>query len=823
MTTTNVTTQQARDGLINTLNAKWAGATITYSIPGAGAVWAAGYGQGEPINAQYGTLNTNQANDFRAAIEIWDSYIATNLNEVSDATPGQIRVAFTDATALEGNPNIDAYAYGPNTGSETPPAGDVWIDETLKGTSFASGTSNFTLLLHELGHSLGLKHSFESPTVPAGYDYKTYTVMSYSTEDYFYTWSGGGGSISYSSTDTVSYTPMVLDILAIQSQYGADTATGAGNTTYTFTDADFNGRRSLYDASGIDTLNFSAITRGSNIDLRPGAYSDIGYYNVEDQIDDLSAQYGAGFENFIRTTLTNASRPAYEWERNLGISFSTTIERAVGTAFADTITGNTADNFLWGKNGVDVLDGSYGNDQLYGGNGGDTLIGGGGLDYARYDDANYGNLVINLLTPASNTGAAAGDTYSSIEGIVGGVGNDTITGDNGTNYLIGSGGNDTLNGGNATDYLYGGAGGDTLNGGAGLDYARYDDASWGNLVINLLNPALNTGAAAGDTYISIEGVIGGAGIDTITGDNAGNFLRGLGGNDIIDGGAGNDHLYGGLGADTLIGGSGALDYVNYDDANYGNLVINLANPAANTGAAAGDTFSGIEGVVGGSGNDTITGDGGNNYLLGGLGNDTIDGGAGNDSLYGGAGADTLIGGAGTIDYARYDDSNYGNLVVSLANPAVNTGAAAGDTFSGIEGLFGGIGNDTLIGNSGINYLNGNSGADTLTGNGGSDFFIFTTAISGGIDTITDFATSVDRMQLSRGVFTAFTTAHTLTTAEFHAGAGLTAASETDDRIVYNTTTGALYYDADGSGGAASVHFATLQGHPTLAAADILIV
>ncbi len=120
--------------------------------------------------------------------------------------------------------------------------------------------------------------------MPPGFDYTTYTVMSYTAEDYFYTWSGGGGNISYKVNGTIDYTPMVLDILAIQSQYGADTATGAGNNTYTFTDADFNGRRSLYDASGTDTLDFSQISRGSHIDLRPGAYSDIDYYNVENQI-----------------------------------------------------------------------------------------------------------------------------------------------------------------------------------------------------------------------------------------------------------------------------------------------------------------------------------------------------------------------------------------------------------------------------------------------------------------------------------------------------------------------------------------------------------
>ncbi len=150
MTTTNVSEQQARDGLINTSNAKWSGTTITYSIPGAAAIWQVGYAVGEPTKPQYGTLDPGQAADFKAAIELWDSLIAVDLNEVSDATPGQIRVAFTDVN--NGGSNPAAYAYGPSTGAEAPQAGDVWIDETHKGESFASGSQDFQF--HELGHSL---------------------------------------------------------------------------------------------------------------------------------------------------------------------------------------------------------------------------------------------------------------------------------------------------------------------------------------------------------------------------------------------------------------------------------------------------------------------------------------------------------------------------------------------------------------------------------------------------------------------------------------------------------------------------------------------
>lgn len=68
--------------------------------------------------------------------------------------------------------------------------------------------------------------------------------------------------------------------------------------------------------------------------MRPGAYSDLAYYNVEDQIEDLAVTYGAGFESFIRSTMTDPARPAYEREHNLGIAFTTTIENLIGSARA---------------------------------------------------------------------------------------------------------------------------------------------------------------------------------------------------------------------------------------------------------------------------------------------------------------------------------------------------------------------------------------------------------------------------------------------------------------------------------------------------------
>ena len=131
------------------------------------------------------------------------------------------------------------------------------------------------------------------------------------------------------------------------------------------------------------------------------------------------------------------------------------------------------------------------------------------------------------------------------------------------------------------------------------------------------------------------------------------------------------------------------------------LTASLANPAINTGEAAGDTYTSIEGLRGSDFNDTLTGDADDNYLRGGLGADALNGGAG-------------------FDFASYQNAAAG-VTASLANPAINTGEAAGDTYISIEGLLGSAFNDTLIGDANDNILQGGPGADALNGGSGFDY------------------------------------------------------------------------------------------------------
>jgi Ca2+-binding RTX toxin-like protein len=120
---------------------------------------------------------------------------------------------------------------------------------------------------------------------------------------------------------------------------------------------------------------------------------------------------------------------------------------------------------------------------------------------------------------------------------------------------------------------------------------------------------------------------------------------------------------------------------------------------------------------------------------------------------------------------------------------------------------------------------GGSGSDTLTGGEGSDCFVFSTAASRStnMDTITDFVSGTDYIQLSKAIFTGLGNAGSLTTDQFWSGGGVVAAHDATDRIIYNTTSGALYYDADGNGGGAAVVLATLVGNLTITLDDLVMV
>jgi Ca2+-binding RTX toxin-like protein len=164
-------------------------------------------------------------------------------------------------------------------------------------------------------------------------------------------------------------------------------------------------------------------------------------------------------------------------------------------------------------------------------------------------------------------------------------------------------------------------------------------------------------------------------------------------------------------------------------------------------------------------------------------------------------------------------TNLENLTLTGTSAINGTGNTLANSLTGNSGV------NSLIGGAGDDTLSGGLGNDALTGGAGKDVFIFNTATSSNIDTISDFVTGTDKIHLSKSIFTNAGAAGNLKSDAFWSAAGAVKGHDADDRVVYNTTTGALYYDADGSGSGAAVQIALLgtSSHPTTALSDFAVI
>lgn len=347
--------------------------------------------------------------------------------------------------------------------------------------------------------------------------------------------------------------------------------------------------------------------------------------------------------------------------------------------------------------------------------------------------------------------------------------------------------------------------------------------------------------------------------DSISGSGDDDYLRGGSGDDNVHGGHGADDLYGDDGDDDIYGGSGK-DYINGgsgdDTVHYEDSLKVTVNLARGRGAddSGRDTLVNIENVVGSSGNDAITGDDSANHLRGNDGKDKLSGGGGDDLLEGGAGDDKLSGGSGDdrIDGGSGKDHMSGGsgddtyLVSSSDDKVIESAHRGNDTViahddyvlgKNVETLIlaedggdingsGGKGSETIVGNSGDNVLNGGKGgSDVLTGGLGEDTFVFDAKPSKtAFDTITDFTSGEDLIQLSHKAFKALSDDTLGDDFISYDNASAPVAND-GHHLLYNSDTGALYYDADGSGSKAAVQIGLLGGdtHPTLSSADFSIV
>jgi VCBS repeat-containing protein len=454
----------------------------------------------------------------------------------------------------------------------------------------------------------------------------------------------------------------------------------------------------------------------------------------------------------------------------------------------NVLFGNEGDDTLYGMGGNDILIGERttglgalsvaGNDAIFGGDGDDyidpglgveTIDGGAGTD-KLFINRSTTSLGVSFFT--DGTAGSDGTIASNVEMLTywAGSGNDTVSGTSGMDSVEGNAGDDVLRGEAGRDTLLGGDGNDRLYGGDDIDVLRGGDGDdW-----------IETGGGrqtfGGGTFVG-GNAEGGAGNDTIIGDDESNqlfgedgddVLRGMGGDDLLVGGTGANTFFGGAGNDTINAGAGiavadggdGVDRLTINRASTtigvsfysdgtagsdGSSAINIElleyyGGSGNDIVVAGDSLVGFDYVEGRGGDDSLTGGAGRDTLLGGDGNDLLDGGADNDRLDGGSGDDVMVvghdgdqvielanGGTDTvrasISYAL--PSEVEHLVLLGTAGLTGTGNAKVNQITGNDGnnaLHGAGGGDTLRGGAGDDYLDGGAEGDRMEGGAGDDVF-----------------------------------------------------------------------------------------------------
>ena len=414
-------------------------------------------------------------------------------------------------------------------------------------------------------------------------------------------------------------------------------------------------------------------------------------------------------------------------------------------------------------------------------------------------------------------------------------GNDLVIGSGQWDDIRGGLGNDTINCGAGGDYVGDQQGNDSMDGGADWDTLSYDEAnySWepfrGVALDALTGVALDPWGFT-DSFKNFERFKDTSLADTLKGANVDEQFVINRGNDVVD-------------------GRGGYDDADYSEATrwgaHRGVIVNLATGVAKDSWGGTDSLTNIEAVRGTDFNDRLTGSSRDERFLGGAGIDVINMSTGYDRLeFWNVGDNNLPGHGIVIDLNATKivvDDGYGNSETPLGVEEFG-GSRFNDRMTGnivSNRLYGNDGNDTINGGAGEDFLGGDWGNDvisggvgnndhidgggdndTLTGNGGNDNFNFGWNLANaGVDTITDFDGTIDLIHIASWWGGGFV-ADVLVAGQFRAGADITTANTTTQRVIYNTTTGDLYFDADGAGGVAAVKFAILSNLASLTFDDI---
>ncbi len=439
------------------------------------------------------------------------------------------------------------------------------------------------------------------------------------------------------------------------------------------------------------------------------------------------------------------------------------------------------DDVVYGGSGSEkiyVTVGDYTDDgETYSGGGDSFIDGGGGIDELMYNLSDYALTIDLSITDRQQTGIGSSATLRNIENIVGSRFADRITGNDAANNLWGNGSGDTLDGGGGDDILGGGGLDSVLIGGAGTDVAKFFGAFSGYRLSTQANGTILVMDASGSHRVA-----------TLSGVEFAQF------------------------SDRTI----ALG----PRPNAAPSSVDLDGGKVGSGAAVGTVIGRLSGI-------DPDGDP--------LGFFLVDDAAGRFRIHG----DKLLLArplSGTEDQSivvRASDPSGASLdrrftidvtaaiTADSAASLPDAGTAAGEPVPQALRLKGGRNADRLVGGDGDDRLDGGLGRDRLTGDDGADVFAFSTRLAAAnLDTITDFRSGEDMMHLSARIFGRIGKGG-LADEAFRSGRK---ALDADDRILYDARTGAVLYDADGSGTShAAVKFAQLKARSALDHEDFRIV
>ena len=505
------------------------------------------------------------------------------------------------------------------------------------------------------------------------------------------------------------------------------------------------------------------------------------------------------------------------WTVNLGgNSVRDPLGNVGSIANFENVEGGDGNDSITGNAGANILSGGGGDDVLTGGGGADRTQGGLGNDIHNVGDA--GDVAVEGVNEGADT-VATSVSYTlgaNIENLqaanIGGADPLSLTGNGLANFIWGTQGNNVLNGAGGADFMIGYAGNDFYFVDNAGDIAYELDGGGADTVVASIGYAL---AANVENLQALN--IAGSDPLSLTGNAMNNYIWATQGNNILNGGGGADFMIGYAGDDIyhvdhradvayeLEGGGTDTVVTTFSytlAANVENLqALNIAgsDPLSLTGNALRNFIWGTQGdnvIDGAGGADLMIGYGGNDvYFVDNIGDVTYE--------EAGGGADTVV---ASSDYAL--GANIENL------QAAAIGGSAALSLTGND-----LGN-YIWGTQGDNVIAGRGGNDVLFGFGGADRFLFDTAPGGaGYDSLGDFQAGTDKIVLDNSVFTALADG-ALPSSAFVTG---TAAADADDRIIFDSTNGYVFYDADGNGAGEALLIAVIPSGQALTAADIVVI